>query len=74
MTDLKLDPMLAEGGGEPGKNRFDEQTNESNLFLLSQDIERIILGSEPVLKMDYISNDKTRIGRKYVWNPFWYKT
>ena len=37
MTDLKLDPVLAEGGGEPGKNRFDEQTNESNLLLLSQD-------------------------------------
>ena len=23
--------------------------------------------------MDYISNDKTRRRRKYVWNPFWYK-
>ena len=66
MTDPQLNLVLAEGGGEPGKNRFDEQTNESNLFLLSQDIERIILGSEPVLKMDYISNDKTRRGRKYV--------
>ena len=27
MTDLKLDPVLAEGGGELGKNRF-EQTSE----------------------------------------------
>ena len=38
MTDLKLDPVLAEGGGEPGKNRF-EQTNDVNPFLLSQDID-----------------------------------
>ena len=53
MTDPQLNLMLAEGGGEPGKNRF-EQTNDINPFLLSQDIERIILGSEPVLKMDYI--------------------
>ena len=37
MTDPKLNLVLAEGGGEPGKNRFDEQTNESNLLLLSQD-------------------------------------
>ena len=37
MTDAKLNLVLAEGGGEPGKNRFDEQTNESNLLLLSQD-------------------------------------
>ena len=39
MTDAKLDPMLAEGGGEPGKNWFEEQTNEISLLLLSQDIE-----------------------------------
>ena len=57
MTDAKLNLVLAEGGGEPGKNRF-EQTNDVNPFLLSQDIELIILGSEPVLKMDYCK-DKT---------------
>ena len=28
-TDANLDPMLAEGGGSPGKNRFEEQTNET---------------------------------------------
>ena len=28
MTDAKLDPMLAEGGGGPAKNRFEDQTNE----------------------------------------------
>ena len=39
MTDAKLDPMLAEGGGELGKNWFEEQTNEISLLLLSQDIE-----------------------------------
>ena len=32
MTDAKLNLMLAEGGGEPGKNRF-EQTNDINPFL-----------------------------------------
>ena len=29
MTDAKLDPKLTEGGGGPGKNRFEEQTNEN---------------------------------------------
>ena len=58
MTDAKLDPMLAEGGGSPGKNRFEEQTNELIPFYFPQDIEFIILGSEPVLKMDYLK-DKT---------------
>ena len=28
MTDAKLNPMLAEGGGSPAKNRFEDQTNE----------------------------------------------
>ena len=34
MTDPKLNLVLAEGGGEPGKNRF-KQTNDINPFLLS---------------------------------------
>ena len=35
MTDLKLDPVLAEGGGEPGKNRFDDKQTKDNPFLIS---------------------------------------
>ena len=35
-TDVNLNPMLAEGGGGPGKNRFqDKQTNDINPFLIS---------------------------------------
>ena len=30
MTDPKLNLVLAEGGGEPGKNRFDDKQTKDN--------------------------------------------
>ena len=70
MTDANLDPMLVEGGGGPGKNRFDDQTNERYPFYFQQDIE-LILGSEPVLKMDYPKDkNKTRPQNRSVSDPF----
>ena len=35
MTDPQLNLVLAEGGGEPGKNRFDDKQTKDNPFLLS---------------------------------------
>ena len=35
MTDPKLNLELAEGGGEPGKNRFDDKQTKDNPFSLS---------------------------------------
>ena len=35
MTDPKLNLELAEGGGEPGKNRFDDKQTKDNPFLIS---------------------------------------
>ena len=32
MTDPKLNLVLAEGGGEPGKNRFDDKQTKDNPF------------------------------------------
>ena len=34
MTDAKLDLMLAEEGGEPGKNRFEDKQTKDNPFLI----------------------------------------
>ena len=34
-TDPKLNLVLAEGGGEPGKNRFDDKQTKDNPLLLS---------------------------------------
>ena len=58
-TDANLDPMLAEGGEQPGQEQV-RRTNKRKLipFYFPQDIELIILGSEPVLKMDCFK-DKT---------------
>ena len=37
MTDAKLNLVLAEGGGEPGKNRFgDKQTKDNPLLTLTR--------------------------------------
>ena len=41
MTDPKLNLVLAEGGGEPGKNRFGDKQTKDNPFHLQQDIEFI---------------------------------
>ena len=62
MTDLKLDPMLAEGGGEPGKNRF-EQTNDINPFLLSA---RYQINNPRVRTRfeDGLSQDKIQLGHE----------
>ena len=35
MTDAKLNLVLAEGGGEPGKNRFDDKQTKDNPFSIS---------------------------------------
>ena len=65
MTDAKLNLELAEGGGEPGKNRFEDKQTNFNPF--QQDIEfnnpRVRTRLEDGL---FQSNDKTRRGRKYV--------
>ena len=65
MTDAKLNLMLAEGGDEPGKNRFEDKQTNFNPF--QQDIEfnnpRVRTRLEDGL---FQSNDKTRRGRKYV--------
>ena len=47
-TDANLDPMLAEGGEQPGQEQV-RRTNKRKLipFYFPQDIKLIILGSEP---------------------------
>ena len=53
MTDLKLDPVLAEGGGEPGKNRFDDKQTKDNPILLSAKYRiKYNPRPKPVLKKD----------------------
>ena len=46
-TNPKLNLVLAEGGGEPGKNRVDDKQTKDNPLLLLQDIE-LIHRSEPL--------------------------
>ena len=35
ITDAQLNLVLAEGGGEPSKNRFDDKQTKDNPFLIS---------------------------------------
>ena len=66
MTDPKLNLVLAEGGGEPGKNRFEDKQMKDNPFLLLQDIE-LIHGSEPFWRWII---DKTRRGENMCGTHF----
>ena len=71
MTDAKLDPMLAEGGGEPGQEQVQNKQTNFNPFLLSARYRINNPRIRTVLKMDYFKDKNiTRPQNWSIPDPF----